>query len=89
MAKTGEYQGGFYAIISFIGVYVRCFIFKIWRKNKSIKYLSGEENFPKLDKKQRYYSLIVGFIFILLVFSMVIYLFILLGTANNALQITP
>jgi hypothetical protein len=31
MAKKGEYQGGFYAIILFLGVYVRYFIFKILR----------------------------------------------------------
>lgn len=82
MPKKDEYQGGFYAVISFIGVYIRYFILKICQQNKSIKYLSGEENFSKLDKRQRYYSLIVGFIFILLVFSIVIYLFTLLDTAN-------
>jgi len=73
MAKKGEYQGGFYAIILFLGVYVRYFIFKILQKNKSIKYLSGEENYPKLDEKQRFYCLIAGVFFILLVFSIVVW----------------
>jgi hypothetical protein len=74
MGRAGEYQGGFYVIIEFVGVYIRYFIFKILKKNKSVKYLSGEETFPKINKKQRFYSLTVGFIFMIFLFSMIIYL---------------
>jgi len=77
MKGHGEYQGGFYAIIEFVGLYIRYFILKISHKNKSIKYLSGEEDFPKINKKQRLYCLIVGLVFALFLISVVIYLFYL------------
>ena len=65
MGRPGEYQGGFYAVIEFIGLYLRYLIFKILQKSKTIKYLSGEEEFPKINRKQRSYCLVVGLGFIL------------------------
>jgi uncharacterized membrane protein len=72
MERSGEYQGGFYVIIEFIGLYVRYFILKILHKNKTIKYLSGEENFSKINKKQRFYCLIVGLVFMLFLLFIII-----------------
>ena len=80
MGRTGEYQGGFYAIITFVGVYVRYFFLKMIKKNKNIEYLSGEGKNHKIDKKQRFYSLIVGFGFILFLFSTVVCFFVFLDT---------
>ena len=76
MRGAGEYQGGFYAIIEFIGLYIRYFIFKISQKNKTIKYLSGEEEFPKINKRQRFYCLIVGLVSMLFLLSVVFYFLI-------------
>jgi len=55
-----EYQGGYYAILEYIGLYVRFFIFKLFRQNKSLAYLSGEENYPKIKTKQRFFCISVG-----------------------------
>ena len=71
MKQAGEYQGGFYAILEFIGLYVRYFIFKISQKNKTIKYLSGEEEFPIINKKQRSYCIFVGLLFVFSIFFLV------------------
>jgi hypothetical protein len=76
MRGPGEYQGGFYAIIEFIGLYVRYIVFKISQKNKTIKYLSGEEEYPKIDRKQRFYCLIIGLTAMLFLFSVIICFFI-------------
>jgi len=56
----GEYQGGAHALFAFLGLYVRFFIFKILGQKKSIEYLSGEEKFPKISKKQRFFCIVVG-----------------------------
>jgi hypothetical protein len=42
-----EYQGGFYALIEFIGLYVRYFFLLIFGKGKELQYLSGEVDFFK------------------------------------------
>ena len=72
MSKIGEYKGGFYVIIEFVGLYVRYFIFQILQKGKSINYLSGEEELPKINKKQRFYCLIVGIALILFFISLLV-----------------
>jgi hypothetical protein len=73
----GEYQGGFYALLEFIGVYVRYFFLFLCQNRKGIQYLSGEENFPSINKKQRFFCLIVGIIsivsFIVFVFGILYY----------------
>jgi len=60
MAHKGEYQGGYYAFVEYIGLYIRYFIFIIFGIRKSLIHLSGEENYPKIRGLQRFYCLIVG-----------------------------
>jgi hypothetical protein len=71
MSKKNEYQGGAYAIFEFIGLYVRFYILKSLEINRSIKYLSGEEHFPKNNKKQQFFCLSVG------ILSMLIMIFLI------------
>ncbi|OFY53596.1 MAG: hypothetical protein A2W93_02800 [Bacteroidetes bacterium GWF2_43_63] len=65
MAHNGEYQGGHYAIVEFIGLNCRYFVFKIAGSNKSKVFLSGEEHYPLINRRQRFYCLSVGLIVII------------------------
>jgi len=71
---VGEYQGGDHAIFAFLGLYIRFFIFKIFGQKKTIKYLSGEEKFPKISKKQRFFCIIVGLFFFVLILLLLIFI---------------
>lgn len=61
MSKN-EYKGGFYVFFEFVGLYVRFFICKVFQINKSIVELSGEKDYPLIDKKERLKCLIIGII---------------------------
>jgi len=67
MASKGEYQGGHYAFVEFIGLYCRYFVFKISGINKSKTFLSGEENYPVINRMQRFYCLFVGLVVIIVI----------------------
>ena len=83
MTKPNEYQGGFYAILEFIGLYTRYFVFRILQNNKTIKYLSGEDDFPEIKKKQRFYCLFVGlFVLIFLLVIIVCFGYLILNKHN-------
>lgn len=60
MNKKSEYQGGGYALIEAFGAYIRYWFYVIIRKKKSLSYLSGEDQYPIIDKRQRFFCLIVG-----------------------------
>ena len=70
MSKN-EYQGGFYVIIEYIGLYVRYAFCKIFQSKKTLTELSGEINFPQIDRKERVKNLLTG------LFAIVIILFLL------------
>ena len=72
MKNKKEYQGGYYRIIEFIGLYIRFFVLKTIGINRNVTYLSGEEYFPKINKTQRFFCLLVGLI------SLLIFIFFLL-----------
>lgn len=72
MNNKNEYQGGAYSVFMFIGLYLRFFILKILGKYKSIKYLSGEECYSAISKKQRFYCLVVGLVSVLLLLTGVV-----------------
>ena len=80
MKNKNEYQGGVYAIFAFVGLYVRFFMLKIIGVNRTIKYLSGEEQYPKINTKQRFFCLIVGLISILI---MIFLVFLLISNFTN------
>lgn len=71
MAGKGESKGGLYVFFEFIGLYCRYFVFRILGVNKSRAYLSGEENFPKINHRQRFYYLAAG-LFVTISFFVVI-----------------
>ena len=75
MKANNEYKGGHYVIFEFIGLYVRYLFFKITGGKRSIKYLSGEQNFPIISKKQRIFCLIVG-VFCTISLICIVFLFI-------------
>ena len=79
-----EYKGRQYTIVEFIGLYIRYLIFKLLGNSKSIEYLSGEEDYPKINTRQRFYCLIVGLFFIFLL--MIILLIFAIYPSEFAVQ---
>ena len=73
MRGNGEQQGGGYALVEFIGLYIRFFFFFILGKRRNLKYLSGEADFPKVNKMQRIYCLTVGLIGIISAIAIIFY----------------
>ena len=71
MGNKGGYEGKEYTIVEFIGLYVRYFVLKIIGVNRTIEHLSGEEQYPKINTKQRFFCLIVGIVSILILISFI------------------
>ena len=71
MSKN-EYQGGFYVIIEYIGLYVRYAFCKIFQCKKTLTELSGEIKFPQINRKERVKNLLTG------LFIIVFFLFLLI-----------
>lgn len=70
--NKNEYQGGFYVIIEYIGLYVRYAFCKIFQSKRTLTELSGEIKFPQIDRKERVKNLLTGFC------VMVFFLFLLI-----------
>ncbi|MCQ2276191.1 MAG: hypothetical protein MJZ87_04530 [Bacteroidales bacterium] len=58
MAK--EYKGGHYVFFEYIGLYIRYFLCKLFRHDKTLSELSGEKDYPNIDKRERIICLLVG-----------------------------
>lgn len=69
MAK--EYKGGLYVFFEYIGLYIRYFLCKLFRRDKTLSELSGEKDYPNIDKRERIICLVVGIIAIVLLFLIV------------------
>ena len=69
MAK--EYKGGFYVLFEYIGLYIRFILCKLFRCDKTLSELSGEKDYPNIDKRERITCLVVGIIAIILLFLLV------------------
>lgn len=68
MVKDGE-GGGSYQIFEFVGLYVRYFISKLLRMDISLTELSGEKDYPHIDKRQRCKCLVVGILTVVLLLA--------------------
>ena len=55
-----------YQIFEFVGLYVRYFISKLLRMDISLTELSGEKDYPHIDKRQRSKCLVVGILTVVL-----------------------
>lgn len=65
--KKNEYQGGAYALIEAFGALLLYLFYVLIQKKKNLSYLSGEEEYPNINKKKRLLCLIVGVLGIILV----------------------
>lgn len=72
MAK--EYKGGFYVLIEYIGLYIRFILCKLFRQDKTLSELSGEKDYPNIDKRERITCLVVGIIAIILLLLLIVLL---------------
>lgn len=73
MVKDGE-GGGSYQIFEFVGLYVQYFVSKILRTGVTLTELSGEKDYPHIDKRQRIKCLIVGILTVVALFAGVIFI---------------
>ncbi len=73
MVKDGE-GGGSYQIFEFVGLYVRYLVSKILRTGVTLTELSGEKDYPHIDKRQRIKCLIVGILTVVALFAGVIFI---------------
>ena len=69
MAK--EYKGGFYVLLEYLGLYIRFIFCKLFRCNKTLSELSGENDYPNINKRERLICLFVGIIAIILLILLV------------------
>ena len=67
MKTSNEYKGGLYALLEYVGLYIRYVWFKICCKKKTIEELAGEKDYPQIDLRQRILCLIVGAVTVLII----------------------
>ena len=76
---TKEYKGGVYVLFEYIGLYIRFIFCKLFQSNKTLSELSGECNYPNIDKRERVKCLTVGIITVAL---LTLILVVVLGMIN-------